>query len=580
MMSTARMNARQYTCLDQLMTRAVSLLFILLVGLGLYIVGVPSAGVSRPADTIVVNGRIYTVDPGRPQAEGLAIRGGRLIAVGSVAEVMAYRGPGTEVLDVGRRAVIPGLHDAHGHFTGLGASLQQLDLRDTASEAALADLVRQRAAETRAGTWITGRGWDQNLWPDAAWPTAATLDAAAPDHPVYLTRVDGHAVLVNTAALHMAQIDAETADPPGGSIIRDDQGQPAGVLVDTAMSLVSRHLPLAGPDTVSERIALADATCARLGITTVHDAGVPLSVARTYRTLVDEGRLATRLYVMLAAPARDDPPLPPRLIGYGNQQLTIRAVKLVADGALGSRGAWLLEPYADEPESTGLAVTAPDELYRQTLAVARAGYQPCIHAIGDAANRHVLDVFERVQREVPGSRALRMRNEHAQILHPDDIPRFAALGVIASVQATHATSDMAWVPSRIGDARTRAGAYVWRSLLEAGARLANGSDFPVEDPNPMRGFHAAITRQDERGVPPDGWMPGQRLTRPEALRTFTLDAAYAAHLEHDLGSLRPGKLADLVVLSHDIMDVAPADILQTTVVLTMVGGRIVHRDGL
>jgi predicted amidohydrolase YtcJ len=346
------------------------------------------------------------------------------------------------------------------------------------------------------------------------------------------------------------------------------------------MDLVRRRLPDPDADEVRQRIALADAACARLGLTTVHDAGVPLTLAQTYRRLVDEDALHTRLYVMLAMPSPDAPPLPAPLVGHGTHRLTIRAVKLVADGALGSRGALLLEPYADEPHHHGLAVTTAEDLYRRTLVAVRAGYQPAIHAIGDAANRLVLDVFERVQQEVPGSRALRMRNEHAQILHESDIPRFGALDVIASIQSTHATSDMPWVPSRIGEARMRAGAYVWRALIDSGARLANGSDFPVEDANPMHGFHAAVTRQDGAGRPAGGWMPDQRLTRDEALRSFTLDAAYAGHLEHDLGSLRPGKLADLVVLSRDIMQIPPAEIREATSVLTMVGGRVVHADGL
>jgi predicted amidohydrolase YtcJ len=261
-------------------------------------------------------------------------------------------------------------------------------------------------------------------------------------------------------------------------------------------------------------------------------------------------------------------------------RLNVRAVKLVADGALGSRGAHLLDPYADEPTTRGLAVTAVDDLQALVRRVAQAGYQPAVHAIGDRANRDVLDAFERVQQDLPGSRSLRMRNEHAQILHPDDIGRFAAMNVVASMQPIHATSDMAWVPARLGSTRTLRGAYLWQTLLRTGARIASGSDFPVEDPNPMLGFHAAVTRQTRDGLPPDGWMPDERLTREQALRSFTMDAAWAAHLEADLGSLRPGKLADLVVLSQDIMQIPADAIPETTVVLTMVGGRIVHRDGL
>lgn len=561
------------------MTRAITLLFLLLVGTGLYVAGRPPA-LTAPADMVLVNARIYTVERGRPRVEALAIRGGRIVAAGSDTEVLAHRGAATVVIDAGGRAVVPGLHDAHGHFLGLGESLQQLDLRSTRSAADVAAAVEARARASAPGTWLTGRGWDQNTWSVAAWPTATMLDAVTPDHPVYLTRVDGHAALVNTLALTRAGITAGTPDPPGGRILRDQAGTPTGVLVDAAMGLVSRLVPEPSQASRREQIKRADEACARLGLTTVHDAGVSPEVARLYRTMVDAGDLATRLYVMLTPPVPDGPPLPAPVIGYATQRLHVRAVKLVADGALGSRGAHLLAPYEDEPGTTGLAVTPADTLYTLARAAVEAGYQPAVHAIGDRANRGVMDVFARIQRDVPGSRALRMRNEHAQLLHPDDIPRFAALDVVASMQPTHATSDMAWVPARVGHERTRQGAYVWQSLLAAGARIASGSDFPVEHPDPMLGFHAAVTRQTRDGRPPGGWMPAERLTREQALRSFTIDAAWAAHVEADLGTLRPGKLADLVVLSHDIMLIPAEEIPDTTVVLTMVGGRIVYRDGL
>jgi predicted amidohydrolase YtcJ len=324
---------------------------------------------------------------------------------------------------------------------------------------------------------------------------------------------------------------------------------------------------------------LADDLLARLGLTMVHDAGVEWADAAMYRSAADDGRLKTRLYVMLRPP-RAGEALPAPVLGHAGHLLTVRAVKLVADGALGSRGAALHEPYSDEPTTRGLLVTSPEQLHAQALASVKAGYQPCIHAIGDRANTAVLDLFERLQQEVPGSRALRMRNEHAQILRPSDIPRVAALDVIASIQTTHATSDMPWAARRLGEARTRAGGYAWQSLKRAGARLANGSDFPVEEPNPMYGFHAAITRQDRQGQPPDGWLPDQRLSRAEALHAFTAGAAYAAHLEQELGTLRPGMLADLLVLSDDIMQVAPARILEARPVVTVRGGRVTFRDGL
>ncbi len=538
-----------------------------------------SATPASPADLVVTNARVYTVDPSRPEAQAIAVRGDRLAVVGTNEEALALRGPATQLIDAGGRAVIPGLHDAHGHVLGLGQSLQQVDLRGTSSADAVVEAVRARAQTVPRGQWIVGRGWDQNDWPDPSWPTAARLDAAVPDHPVYLSRVDGHAAWVNGAAMRAAGLTAPVADPDGGRVIRTPDGAPAGVLVDTAQGLVSRHIPAPDATTKREQLRLADELASRLGLTMVHDAGVAWDDIALYRQAADAGELKTRLYVMLRPPGTSES-LPPPLVGHAGHLLTVRAVKLVADGALGSRGAALHEPYADEPGTRGLLVTQPDELYRQAVAAVRAGYQPCIHAIGDRANTAVLDLFERLQREVPGSRDLRMRNEHAQILTANDIPRFAALDVIASVQSTHATSDMPWVAQRIGDARTREGAYVWQALLRSGARLANGSDFPVEEPNPMFGFYAAVTRQDRAGQPPGGWTADQRLTRAEALHSFTAGAAYAAHMEQDLGTLRPGALADLLVLSADIMQVPDAQILTARPVLTVRGGRVTFRDGL
>ncbi|HTV00542.1 MAG TPA: amidohydrolase [Luteitalea sp.] len=554
--------------------------------LALAVTGLAAAGLlharqpaSPSADVLIVNARVYTVDPDRPAAQAIAIRGSRIVAVGSDADVRALSGRATQVIDAGGRAVIPGLHDAHGHVLGLGESLQSIDLRGTASVQAVIDKVKARAAQVPKGRWIVGRGWDQNDWPEPAWPTAAQLDAATSDHPVYLSRVDGHAAWANTAALRAAKLAADVTDPDGGRVMRTPAGAPSGVLIDKAMGLVARHVPPPDRTTRREQLRLADDQLASLGITMVHDAGVAQADATMYREVVDGGDLKTRLYVMLAAP-RPGTTLPPPLIGHADHMLTVRAVKLVADGALGSRGAALHEPYSDEPGTRGLLVTAPEQLHAQALTAVRAGYQPCIHAIGDRANTEVLDLFERLQGEVPGSRALRMRNEHAQILRTSDIPRFKSLDVIASVQATHATSDMPWVAQRVGEARTKAGAYVWQALLHSGARLANGSDFPVEEPNPMFGFYAAVTRQDRAGQPPGGWMPDERLSRVEALHSFTAGAAYAAHLERELGMLRVGALADLVVLSSDIMQVPPAEILKARPVVTMRGGRVTFRNGL
>jgi predicted amidohydrolase YtcJ len=539
----------------------------------------PSAQ-TAPADLIFHNAVIYTADDARPKAEAIAIAGDRITAVGSSADILEMKGPRTRVVDVHGAAILPGLQDSHGHFANLGSSLQVLRLRGTTSWEQIVSLVRRRAAAARPGEWIQGRSWDQNDWAVKDFPTHELLTNAAPNNPVYLTRVDGHAAVVNKAAMDAAGLSKDTTDPEGGRILRDDKGNPTGVLVDRAQGLVSRKIPEVSRAQLEEQILLADAEARRLGLTMVHDAGTSTETVDAYKRLIDAGKLQTRIYVMLRGsmemlkPHFDAGPVE----NYGNHHLAVRAIKIVADGALGSRGAALLEPYSDEAGNTGLLTTPPDEVYAQALAASKAGFQTCIHAIGDRANRMVLDVFERVQREVPGSRNLRMRNEHAQILDAADIPRFAALNVIASMQSTHATSDLPWAPTRLGPARIEEGAYVWQKLMKSGALIANGSDFPVEEPNPMLGIYAAITRQDPSGNPPGGWQPDQRMSREETLKSFTINAAFAAHAEKDLGSLTAGKLADLVVLSKDVMRIPPKEILSTTVTTTVIGGQIVHEQ--
>jgi predicted amidohydrolase YtcJ len=540
----------------------------------------PAAG-SQPADLILHNARIYTVGDRQPTAEAVAVRGDRIVRVGRSSDVLALRGPATRVIDLQGSTVVPGLADAHGHFLGLGQSLQRLDFRGTTSYEQIVEMVRKAAAQARPGEWILGRAWDQNDWPEKQFPTADTLDAAAPQNPVYLTRVDGHAGLANHRALAAGGVTRDTKDPDGGEIIRDKNGEPTGVLIDRAQGLVASKIPEPSREQTLDAILRADAECRRLGLTMVHDAGAPPElVEQGYTPLIDQGRLQTRLYVMLRGPLDTLRPAFARgpVASYHDFHMAVRAIKIVADGALGSYGAALLEPYSDRPDTRGLLTTPPQEVYQQTLEASKAGFQTCIHAIGDRANREVLDIFEKVQTEVPNARALRMRDEHSQILDAQDIPRFARLNVIASMQTTHATSDMPWVPTRIGPERTAEGAYVWQKLMKSGVVIANGSDFPVEEPNPMLGFYAAITRQDPQGHPEGGWMADQRMTREEALASFTKNAAYAAHMEQELGSIEPGKLADFVVLSRDIMTVPARDILTTRVLKTIIGGRIVYED--
>ena len=547
--------------------------------------GTPGRGqVPEPPD-LIVTGTIYTADAATPRVEAFAVAAGRIVAVGSRAEVLATRGPETTVVDERGGAIVPGLHDAHGHFQGLGESLSVIDLRDTPSQTAVVEKVGARVAALKGGAaateggWVLGRGWDQNDWPVAEWPTRAALDAVAAQTPVVLERIDGHASWANTRALEIAGITRGTADPVGGRILRDAGGHPTGVLVDTAQRLVSRHVPAPTAAEIDAQILAADRDMRRLGITMVHDAGASSSIIEAYRRLSREGTLATRLYVMLdSSPATTREWFARGPLVDPDHRVTVRAVKLYADGALGSRGALLLEDYADEPGTRGLAVTPAERIESLAAAAARAGFQPCTHAIGDRANRTVLDIYERIGRQDRSLSRLRPRIEHAQILDAADIPRFARLGVIASMQPTHCTSDMPWVPARLGTARTAEGAYVWQKLLQSGARIAAGSDFPVERADPILGFHAAVTRQDPSGHPPGGWAPDQRMTREQALASLTSDAAYAAHAERDLGAITVGRFADFVVLSRDIMAVAPAEIPGTTVRRTFIAGRQVFPE--
>jgi predicted amidohydrolase YtcJ len=545
--------------------------------LAMALVACQSRGAAEPASLILHNARVYTVNAAQPTAEAVAVRDGRIVYVGGNAGAVDLRGPNSRVIDAGGATLVPGLQDAHGHFTDLGASLQVLRLRGTSSYEQIVEMVRARSATARPGEWIEGRSWDQNDWPVKDWPHHQQLTAAAPNNPVYLTRVDGHAALVNKAALDAAGITRATPDPVGGRIIRDARGEPVGVLIDSAQDLVSSKIPPVDDAQLDDQILAADAETRKLGLTMVHDAGTDTRTVAAYKRLIDSGQLKTRLYVMLRGPLSMLEPEFKKgpVVNYGEHRLSVRAIKIGADGALGSRGAALLEPYSDEPGTSGLMTTPVEEIYAQTLAASRAGFQTCIHAIGDRANRVAMDVFERVQNAVPNARNLRMRNEHAQILDAAEIPRFAKLNVIASMQATHATSDMPWVPTRIGPQRTAEGAYVWQRLLKSGVVLANGSDFPVEEPNPMLGFYAAITRQDPSGH--RGWMPEERLSRDEMLKSFTWNAAYAAHAEKDLGSIEVGKLADMVLLDKNVMEIDPKEILRTQVVATIIGGEIVYQ---
>ncbi len=536
----------------------------------------PQSPVAAPADVVVTNGRIHTADGARPVVDAFAIRGGRIVFAGDRLGARALTGPNTQVLDLQGRTVIPGMTDAHAHVAGLGAALRNVDLTGTASYDEVIARVVERARATPRGEWVIGRGWDQNDWGDTRWPTHEALTRAVPDHPVYLTRVDGHAGLANALAMQRANLTREARDPEGGEIIRDAQGNPSGVLIDNAQRLVSRAIPAMTRAQVKESLKAAIAEMHRWGMTGVHDAGASAQVVELYEELGKEGALNIRLYTMLS----DNAQLIDAWLRRGPQSglhdgmLWVRAIKLYQDGALGSRGAALLEPYSDAPQTNGLLVSAPEHIKEVATRALRAGFQVNTHAIGDRGNRLVLDSYEAALKAVPTADH-RFRVEHAQIIHHDDIPRFAALGVIPSMQASHQTSDMYWAGVRLGETRLR-GAYAWRSLLDAGVIIPNGSDFPVEQVNPLISFKASVSRQDARNWPSGGWFSEQRMTRDEALKSMSLWPAYAAFQERELGSIALGKRADFVVLDQDIMRVDASQILDTQVLSTWVGGRKVY----
>lgn len=528
------------------------------------------------ADVLVTNARIYTVDEARPRAEAMAIKDGRVLFVGPARLAAAHRGATTRVVDAGGQAVIPGMTDAHGHVTGLGEALRNVDLVGTSSYDEVIARVVARARTTPKGRWIVGRGWDQNDWPDTRFPSHEALSRAVPDHPVALARVDGHALLANAAAMAAAGVGAGTPDPDGGRLERGAGGAPTGVFVDRAMGLVAGRIPAATDAEIREAILAAVKELQRWGITGVHDAGAPPAVLAAYEALAAAKAYDLRIYAMIA----DDSAALARwfrrgpLVGAGDGRLWVRSLKLYGDGALGSRGAALLEPYSDDPHNRGLVISDVAHVRGVAERALRAGFQVCTHAIGDRANRNVLDAYEAALAAVP-TPDHRFRIEHAQVVHPADLPRFAALGVIPSMQASHQTSDMYWAEQRLGGTRVL-GAYAWRTLLDGGSIIPNGSDFPVEAVNPLLSFHAAVARQDAQDWPAGGWHPEQRMTREEALRAMTLWPAVAAFQERELGSLTPGKRADFVVLDRDIMTVPVADILKARVRQTWVGGTLTY----
>lgn len=531
---------------------------------------------ARAEQTLIENVRGYTVQGDTLARFDALLVGddGRVAAVGPKARSTAA--PSVRRIDGGGKVLLPGLIDAHGHVGGLGEVLRSLDLSETRSLADAQKAIADYAAARPDQPWITGAGWNQEIWGLGRFPTAAEIDAVVPDRPVWLERVDGHAGWANGKALALAGITRETKDPDGGRIERDAEGNPTGVFVDAAMKLVTRVVPERSEAERAEALQAALDHLASLGLTSVHDAGISKGDVALYRRFADDGRLTARVYAMIADVGQDFADLSAQgpLLGYGGDRLTVRSVKLFADGALGSRGAALRQPYSDDPKNSGLLFEDAAGMERKVEAALKAGYQVNVHAIGDAGNGQVMDAFEAAYAKV-GGRELRNRIEHAQVVAVDDIPRFKTLGLVASMQPTHATSDMNMAEDRVGPDRIR-GAYAWRTILNQGTVIAAGSDFPVESANPFYGLHAAITRTDREGRPIGGWHAEQAMTPFEAFRAFTLDAAYAAHQEAQLGSLEPGKWADFILVDQDIFAIDPHTIWRTKVIETWVGGQRVY----
>ncbi len=548
----------------------------------------PAPAASRPVDLILWNGKIATMDTQNRIVSAVAVRGDRISAVGSDTKIKALAGPKTGFIDLQGRFAMPGFIDSHGHFLTLGFSKMQLDLSSARSWVEIVSRVAEIAKTTPPGEWIRGFGWHQEKWsqsPKPAFngmPEHTLLSEAAPDNPVLLMHASGHCCLANLKAMQISGIEKNTPDPPGGTIIRNSEGEPTGAFLETAekffFNAIQHREKMRTPnqrrDLSLKAVRLAQEECLRHGVTSFHDAGVAFTTVDLYRQLAETGKLNVRIYAMLnennAALTKHIQRY--RLIGAGNHHLTVRSIKRLIDGALGSHGAWLLAPYNSLPESTGLN-TESIEAMHATAAIAEAnGFQLCTHAIGDRANRETLNIYETIFKANPKKEPRRWRIEHAQHLDPIDIPRFPRLGVIAAMQGIHCTSDAPWVLKRLGKARAESGAYVWRRLIDAKTMVSNGTDVPVESIDPIACFAASVTRRQADGKL---FFPDQRMTRQEALRSYTINGAYAAFEEKIKGSLEPGKLADMVVLSGDLLTVSESDLSKVRVETTIVGGRVV-----
>jgi predicted amidohydrolase YtcJ len=548
---------------------------------------------AQPADLVLRNGKLITLEEGAPSAQALAARGGKIAAIGTNQQMQSYIGPSTKVIDLGGRLAIPGFIEGHGHFMGLGSSKMVLNLRDVKNWDQIVAMVAAAAREAKPGTWILGRGWHQAKWdpppsPNVqGFPVHDALSKVSPHNPVLLTHASGHAGFANAEAMRLAGIDKNTPNPAGGEILKDPQGNPIGLLNETAQQLVSKalnnyrsHLPSAEiAAEARQQVDLAVRECLSKGVTTFQDAGSSLATVDLLKALADENKLGLRLWVMLREPnARLASNLSKYyMVGAGDQHLTVRAIKRQIDGALGSRGAWLLAPYSDLPAGTanisGMNTEDLGDIRKTAELAITNGFQLCVHAIGDRANREVLNIYEAAFKEHPDKKNLRWRIEHAQHIDPADIPRFGLLGVIASMQGIHCTSDAPYVIARLGRKRAEEGAYVWQKLMKSGAVVSNGTDTPVEDVDPLASFYASVSRKLKDG---SVFFSDQRMSRMEALRSYTVNNAYSAFEEDSKGSLKVGKLADMTVLSKDILTIPEDEIPTAKVDYTIVGGKVMY----
>ena len=551
-----------------------------------------SAAAQQRADLILVNGVVVTVDSARPRAQAIAVRGDRILAVGTNAEIEKLAGPSAKRIDLKGRLTMPAFIEGHGHYTGLGNSKLILDLTKARSWDDIVSQVATAVEVAPRGSLIEGRGWHQEKWERAPQPNVegvplhASLDRVSPNNPVVLTHASGHASFVNGAALRLAGVTRETANPSGGEIVKDSTGEPTGLLRESAQGLMRAaraKLPRPSQAEADARfrkvVQLAGEDALSKGVTTFHDAGSSFATIDGFKKLADEGKLPVRLYVMVRFESDStlDAKLDSyRMAGYGHGMLTVRSIKEQIDGALGSHGAWLLEPYTDLPSSVGLALKDSNAFEATARVAMKHDFQVNTHAIGDRANRVVLNVYERIFKDYPNKHDLRWRDEHSQHIDPADVPRFGKLGVIASMQGVHTISDGPWVAKRLGEERARKTSYPWRSLMDAGAIVTNGTDVPVEDIDPIVSFYGSVSRVTNEGKV---FIPEQRVTREEALRAYTLNNAYAAFEEKEKGSLTPGKLADIVVLSKNIMAIPEPEIPTARVDLTLLGGRVRYERG-